>query len=99
MIQKHRRRNTPAFTGMAYFTLAVGMFMFIIGMYNASHLELAEKGYYIATMLLVAIGAILTQKVTRDNAEDNAIIEDQERELGIKLKETERGLKDSSKTL
>jgi uncharacterized membrane protein YiaA len=68
-------------------------------MYNASHLELAEKGYYIATMLLVAIGAILTQKVTRDNAEDNAIIEDQERELGIKLKETERGLKDSSKTL
>ena len=92
MIQKHRKRNTAAFTALAYFTLAVGVFMFLVGLYNAS-MNLSEKGYYIAVMLLVAVGAILTQKVTRDNAEDNAIIEDQERELGIKLKETERGLK------
>jgi uncharacterized membrane protein YiaA len=92
MIQKHRKRNTPAFTALSYFTLAVGVFMFLVGLYNAD-MNLSEKGYYIAVMLLVAVGAILTQKVTRDNAEDNAIIEDQERELGIKLKETERGLK------
>lgn len=92
MIQRHRRRNTPAFTALSYFTLAIGVFMFIVGLYNAD-MALNEKGYYIAVMFLVAVGAILTQKVTRDNAEDNAIIEDQERELGIKLKESERGAK------
>lgn len=30
-------------------------------------------------MILVAVGAILTQKVTRDNAEDNEIIAEQEK--------------------
>lgn len=54
--------------------------MFSIGLYNADNLELNEKGYYIAVMILVAVGAILTQKVTRDNAEDNEIIAEQEQE-------------------
>ncbi|MGB2993746.1 MAG: hypothetical protein WBB47_14030, partial [Paenisporosarcina sp.] len=40
-----------------------------------------EKGYYIAVMILVAVGAILTQKVTRDNAEDDDILAEQERHL------------------
>lgn len=53
--------------------------MFSIGLYNADNLELNEKGYYIAVMILVAVGAILTQKVTRDNAEDNEIIAEQEK--------------------
>lgn len=53
--------------------------MFSIGLYNEDALELNEKGYYIAVMILVAVGAILTQKVTRDNAEDDALIEEQER--------------------
>lgn len=54
--------------------------MFSIGLYNADNLELNEKGYYIAVMILVAVGAILTQKVTRDNAEDNEIIAEQEKD-------------------
>lgn len=54
--------------------------MFCIGLYNADNLELNEKGYYIAVMILVAVGAILTQKVTRDNAEDNDIIAEQEKD-------------------
>ncbi|MDE1455043.1 hypothetical protein PVN32_25950, partial [Bacillus paralicheniformis] len=41
------------------------------------------KGYYIAVMILVAVGAILTQKVTRDNAEDNEIIAEQERRQNL----------------
>ena len=48
-------------------------------------MELNEKGYYIAVMLLVAVGAILTQKVVRDNAEDDDIIADQEIQLKMKL--------------
>jgi len=83
-LQKHRRRNTPAFTILAYFTLVVGVFLFSIGLYNAD-MELNEKGYYIAVMLLVAVGLILTQKVVRDNAEDDDIIADQEVQLKMKL--------------
>lgn len=78
-MQKHRRRNTTAFTVLAYFTFVAGVFLFCIGLYNAD-MQLNEKGYYIAVMILVAVGAILTQKVTRDNAEDNEIIAEQERE-------------------
>ncbi|KAF0822246.1 putative membrane protein YubF [Cytobacillus firmus] len=77
-MQKYRRRNTPAFTFLAYFTLIAGVGLFLIGLYNAE-MQLNEKGYYIAVMLLVAVGSILTQKVTRDNAEDAEILAEQER--------------------
>jgi len=78
-MQKHRRRNTPSFTILAYFTLFAGVALFCIGLYNADNLQLNEKGYYLAVMILVAVGAILTQKVTRDNYEDDEIIAQQER--------------------
>ncbi|MNR25617.1 Inner membrane protein YiaA [compost metagenome] len=52
----------------------------MIGIYNAD-MQLNEKGYYIAVMILVAVGAILTQKVTRDNSEDNEIIAEQNRNI------------------
>ena len=78
---KYRRRNTVAFTVLAYFTFFAGVVMFSIGLYNAENLQLNEKGYYIAVMILVAVGAILTQKVTRDNAEDDEILAEQERHL------------------
>lgn len=78
---KYRRRNTVAFTVLAYFTFFAGVVMFAIGLYNADNLQLNEKGYYIAVMILVAVGAILTQKVTRDNAEDNDILAEQERQF------------------
>jgi uncharacterized membrane protein YiaA len=78
---KYRRRNTVAFTVLAYFTFFAGVAMFSIGLYNADNLQLNEKGYYIAVMILVAVGAILTQKVTRDNAEDDDILAEQERLL------------------
>lgn len=82
---KYRRWNTPAFTFLAYFTFFAGVVLFCIGLYNETSLELNEKGYYIAVMILVAVGAILTQKVVRDNAEDNEIIAEQERQLSLKL--------------
>ncbi|MED1781586.1 YiaA/YiaB family inner membrane protein [Brevibacillus fortis] len=88
--QKHRMRNTGAFTFLAYFTLGAGVLLFSIGLYNATGLQLHEKGYYIACMLLVAVGSILTQKVVRDNAEDRAIIEEQERELNLKVSKAEK---------
>ncbi|USB33567.1 YiaA/YiaB family inner membrane protein [Paenibacillus sp. YPG26] len=77
-MQKYRKRNTPAFTFLAYFTFFAGIALFSIGIYNAD-MQLNEKGYYVAVMILVAVGAILTQKVTRDNSEDNEIIAEQNR--------------------
>ncbi|KEZ52401.1 MULTISPECIES: YiaA/YiaB family inner membrane protein [Metabacillus] len=82
-MQKYRRRNTPAFTFLAYFTFFAGVALFCIGLYNADNLQLNEKGYYIAVMMLVAVGAILTQKVTRDNAEDDELIAEQERKQSL----------------
>lgn len=79
----YRRRNTPAFTAMAYFTFVSGVALFSIGLYNADGLLLSEKGYYIACMILVAVGAITTQKVVRDNAEDNSIIAEEERKRAL----------------
>lgn len=59
--------------------------MFSIGLYNAHALQLNEKGYYIACMLIVAFGAILTQKVVRDNAEDDDIITEAERKRALRV--------------
>lgn len=53
-------------------------------------LLLLEFCQYIACMLLVAVGAILTQKVVRDNEEDKAIIEEQEREFNMKVSKVEK---------
>lgn len=73
---KHRMRNTQAFTGMAFAGMIIGYAMFFIGLYNAPF-ELNVKGYYIAVILLISYSAISVQKVTRDNAEDNEIIAEQ----------------------
>ncbi|MFD2671183.1 YiaA/YiaB family inner membrane protein [Marinicrinis sediminis] len=73
---RHRKRNTPAFTGMSYAGLAIGYGMFFIGMYNADF-ELNVKGYYIAVVLLISYSAIGVQKVVRDNAEDQDILNEQ----------------------
>ncbi|GLI04328.1 hypothetical protein YDYSG_03580 [Paenibacillus tyrfis] len=73
---KHRMRNTPAFTGMAVAGLVIGFAMFFIGLFNAPF-ELNVKGYYIAVMLLISYSAIGVQKVTRDNAEDKEILDNQ----------------------
>lgn len=76
---KYRRRNTPAFTFLAYFTLFAGVLLFCVGLYNEESLALNEKGYYLSVMILVAVGAILTQKVTRDNYEDTEMMSEIER--------------------
>ncbi|PLT31838.1 YiaA/YiaB family inner membrane protein [Peribacillus deserti] len=86
-MQKYRRRNTPAFTILSYFTLFAGVLLFSIGLYNADNLQLNEKGYYIAVMLLCIVGAILTQKVARDNAEDSEILAEQDRKYNQSTKE------------
>jgi uncharacterized membrane protein YiaA len=79
---RHRKRNTAAFSGMSYAGLIIGYAMFAIGLFNAPF-ELNVKGYYIAVILLISYSAIGVQKVTRDNAEDNDIIAEQESRRNI----------------
>jgi uncharacterized membrane protein YiaA len=64
---------------IVFYTFCRDLFLGI-GMYNAD-LQLNEKGYYIAVMLLVIVGSILTQKVIRDNSEDDEIIAEQQRRI------------------
>lgn len=69
---KHRGLHNYGFCGFDYRVCDV-----FIGLYNAPF-ELNVKGYYIAVILLISYSAIGVQKVTRDNAEDNEILAEQE---------------------
>ncbi|WEK56354.1 MAG: YiaA/YiaB family inner membrane protein [Candidatus Cohnella colombiensis] len=62
---------------MAYASMLIGFGMFAIGLFNAPF-ELNVKGYYIAVILLISFSAIVVQKVTRDNAEDQDMMAEQE---------------------
>jgi uncharacterized membrane protein YiaA len=72
MNQRYRKRNTAAFTGVSYFALAAGLFLFCFGVYNDDW-ELNVKGYYLLCMVLITITCIVVQKVVRDNSEDKEI--------------------------
>ncbi|TLS53784.1 hypothetical protein FE782_00015 [Paenibacillus antri] len=75
MNSRYRRRNTPAYTAASYFSLAAGMFLFCIGVYNADW-DLNVKGYYLLCMILITMACIVVQKVVRDNTEDRELRQD-----------------------
>lgn len=64
-----RRRNTAAFTGMAYASFILSLGFILAALYNADW-PLVEKGYYAACTFWVIMSAIVLQKVVRDNEED-----------------------------
>lgn len=64
-----RRRNTPAYTFMAWASFVLAMGIFFVSVYNATW-ELMEKGLYIVLFLWLAVSCFTLQKVIRDNAED-----------------------------
>ncbi len=65
-------RNSMAFTVTSYIALAAGMFLYCVGIYNADWV-LSVKGLYLLCMVLVIMGCIVVQKVSRDNVEDREI--------------------------
>jgi uncharacterized membrane protein YiaA len=70
-MMNHRRRNTQAFTFLAWasFVLSCG-FMFI-GLFNMDA-PLVEKGYYAVCSCFLIMSSFVLQKTIRDNAEDDA---------------------------
>ncbi|MBW8182439.1 hypothetical protein K0625_02065 [Shewanella sp. NR704-98] len=59
---------TPAYIFATWGALIIGVFGYLIGLWNAV-LELNEKGYYFAVFLLAMFSAVTLQKTIRDKAE------------------------------
>lgn len=64
-----KRRNTPAYTFMAWTSFALVVGIFAISVFNADWV-LMEKGLYVVLFLWGIFSAFTLQKVIRDNAED-----------------------------
>ena len=63
---------TAAYVGASWTCLLVGIIVFLIGLYNAE-MELNEKGYYIAVLLLGLFAVVTLQKNVRDKQEGIAV--------------------------
>lgn len=72
---KHKRRNTPAFTFMAWSSFALAFLAMFIGIYTLEE-PLFVKGYYAVSALFLTMSAFVLQKVVRDNQEDDEIERD-----------------------
>jgi uncharacterized membrane protein YiaA len=70
----YRRRNTPAYTFMAWTAFAMAMGFEFVGIYNLDQ-PLSVQGYYAVSAILVIITSFLLQKVIRDNDEDHYLKE------------------------
>ncbi|KOO42840.1 YiaA/YiaB family inner membrane protein [Priestia koreensis] len=67
---KKRRRNTPAFTMLAWLGLIVFTLLVFVGLYTLDA-ELYVKGYYIMGTVGIIISSFTVAKVVRDNQEDD----------------------------
>lgn len=59
---------TGAFVGASWGALVIGVGAYLIGLFNAG-MELNEKGYYFAILILGLYAALSLQKAVRDRAE------------------------------
>ncbi|XEC97599.1 YiaA/YiaB family inner membrane protein [Paenibacillus tarimensis] len=64
-----RKRNTTAFTFMAWAAFATALLLMFIGIYNLNQ-PLSVQGYYAVSALYLTMSAFVLQKTIRDNNED-----------------------------
>jgi uncharacterized membrane protein YiaA len=64
-----RKRNTFAFTGLAWASFILALSFILVGIWNADW-ELVEKGFYAGSFLWGVSAAFVLAKVVRDNEED-----------------------------
>lgn len=62
------QRPSPAFIGASWLALVVGMVSYFVGLFNAQ-MQLNEKGYYFAILILGLFAAVSVQKCVRDRLE------------------------------
>jgi uncharacterized membrane protein YiaA len=64
------QKPTGAFIGASWVALLIGVSSYLIGLWNATSMELNEKGYYFTILLFGLFAVISIQKTIRDRAED-----------------------------
>ncbi|HLO11609.1 MAG TPA: YiaA/YiaB family inner membrane protein [Pseudoneobacillus sp.] len=69
-MQKKRRRNTPAFTLLAWIGFVIFVSLNLVGLYHLKE-PLMVKGYYLMGMVGIIISSFTVAKVVRDNQEDD----------------------------
>ena len=70
MDKSRAHQPSAAFIGASWAALGLGVVAYLIGLWNASSMQLNEKGYYFALLVLGLYSAISLQKVVRDRLED-----------------------------
>lgn len=64
-----RKRNTAAFTFLAWASFTLAALAMFIGIYTLDE-SLPVKGYYAVTALFLIMSSFVLQKTIRDNQED-----------------------------
>lgn len=64
-----RKRNTQAFTFLAWASFTLAVAAMFIGIYTLDA-DLPVKGYYAVTALFLIMSSFVLQKTIRDNQED-----------------------------
>ncbi len=67
--KKFDQKPTSAYVGATWGVLIIGLLSYCIGLWNAT-MELNEKGYYFAILLMGIYAVISLQKAVRDKAEN-----------------------------
>ncbi len=62
-------KPTPAYVGISWAAMLIGVLAYLIGLWNAQSMLLNEKGYYLAVLALGLYAAISLQKTIRDRSE------------------------------
>jgi uncharacterized membrane protein YiaA len=70
----YNQKPTPAFVGVSWSALFIGMLSYCIGLWNAT-MELNEKGYYFTVLLFGLFSVISVQKSVRDKLEGIQVTE------------------------
>ncbi|MFD3448758.1 YiaA/YiaB family inner membrane protein [Microbacteriaceae bacterium 4G12] len=65
-----RKRNTQAFTFLAWTSFVCALSGMLIGIYTLDE-PLSVKGYYLLGTLFLTMSCFVLQKTIRDNEEDN----------------------------
>ncbi|MBU3012055.1 YiaA/YiaB family protein [Polaribacter vadi] len=68
LIAEMNQKPTSAYVGATWGVVSIGLLSYCIGLWNAS-MQLNEKGYYFAILLMGIYAVISLQKAVRDKAE------------------------------
>lgn len=68
-VKVYDQKPTPAFVSASWSAVFIGMVSYCIGLWNATSMELNEKGYYFTILLFGLFSAVSVQKSVRDRLE------------------------------